>query len=194
MPRYLRTRIWDRPVNHCTGEARNMAPKVIMPGFSPAARARLIMASIEIAPRSAAPIAPTMMSGAMVASVRTMSWSGVNRFHSGRLNHDAVGARRSGWMCWLWAVKDCGHGAFFLPVERDGIELVEHLWRDTPPASSARRDAWPYSAGVRARAAMLLAELMRRSTGRVSDRSRVSVTLEDKEPLCHDHAAEKLQT
>ena len=45
MPRYLRTRTWDRPVNHCTGEARNMAPKVIMPGFSPAARARLIMAS-----------------------------------------------------------------------------------------------------------------------------------------------------
>ncbi len=87
MPRYLRTRIWDRPVIHCTGEASNIAPKVIIPGFSAVASARLIMASIEITPRSAAPIAPTMMSGAMVASVRTISWSGVNRFQSGRLNH-----------------------------------------------------------------------------------------------------------
>ena len=95
MPRYFRTRIWDRPVNHCTGEARNIAPKVIIPGFSPAASARLIMASVEIAPTSAAPIAPTMMSGAMVASVRTMSWSGVNLFHRGRLNH--VGGAGVAW-------------------------------------------------------------------------------------------------
>ncbi|NNE74436.1 MAG: hypothetical protein HKN26_12285 [Acidimicrobiales bacterium] len=60
-----------------------MAPKVSMPGFSAAARAKVTMAWVLINPRSAAPTAPATRTGATVARASTMSWSAVNRFHRG---------------------------------------------------------------------------------------------------------------